>query len=69
VVKSAEKINSSFSKTFINTLQKVKDKGYKNDDIETTLNSADKLDNENVDQVNEPQNNLYKLDTTKKKKD
>lgn len=69
VVKSAEKINSSFSKTFINTLQKVKDKGYKNDDIEDTLNSANKLDNEDVDQVNEPQNNLYKLDTTKKKKD
>jgi hypothetical protein len=50
-------------------LQRVKDKGYKNDDIETTLTSADKLDNEGTDQVNEPQNNLYKLDTIKRKKD
>ena len=69
VVKSAEKINSSFSKTLINALQKVKDKGYKNPDIETTIENSEKLSESGLDQVSEPQDNLYKLDITKKKKD
>ena len=69
VVKSAEKINSSFSKTLINALQKVKDKGYKNPDIETTLENSEKLSESGLDQVSEPQDNLYKLDIIKRKKD
>jgi DNA anti-recombination protein RmuC len=69
VVKSAEKINSSFSKTLINTLQKVKDKGYKNPDIEKTLESSEKISESGLDQVSEPQDNLYKLEIIKKKKD
>ena len=69
VVKSAEKINSSFSKTLINVLQKVKDKGYKNTDIETTIENSEKLSESGLDQVSEPQDNLYKLDIIKRKKD
>ena len=69
VVKSAEKINSSFSKTLINALQKVKDKGYKNSDIETTLENSEKLSELGIEKVSEPMDNLYKLDTSKRKKD
>lgn len=69
VVKSAEKINGSFSKTLVNALQKVKDKGYKNSDIETTLENSEKLSESGIEKVSEPMDNLYKLDTSKRKKD